>query len=64
MEYTCPKCKTRLSIPDKLLKQSKSKLHCLKCGTVINPTEKTPETPIDGKKMAKIIRQLLNNDLN
>lgn len=61
MEYTCPNCKTELSIPDELLKQSKSKVHCFKCGGVINPTE---ATPFDSEKLAKVIRQLLNSDLN
>lgn len=61
MEYTCPKCKTIVSIPDGLLKQSKSKIHCIKCGIVITPAE---IPPFDTEKMARLIRQWLNSDLN
>lgn len=61
MDYTCSNCKTVLTIPDELLKKSKSKLHCFKCGHVVNPTE---ATPFDSEQLAKVIRQLLNSDLN
>jgi uncharacterized Zn finger protein len=61
MEYICPKCNTVLPIPDDLLEETESILHCYNCGNIINPTE---ATSFDSKEIASIIRQYLNSNSN
>lgn len=52
MTITCPKCKTRLTLPDEKLKPEGTKFKCSKCGTSLfykgkgrkAPEDDTPET--------------------
>lgn len=61
LEYICPKCKTVISIPEKLVFQPKSKFLCPKCRVAIDLSDKNS---FDSEKIAKVIRQMLNSDLN
>lgn len=57
MNRICPKCSTLLPIPDNLLKKPESKLHCYKCGNIID----LDNDDFDLEEINKIIRQVLNS---